>query len=140
VLGPATRNQITALFEKRVVVGLRGAATPFVFIWDEDVVACIVQGVHGESTGVYNLAGDGVMTLREIAARLGRRYVAVSPRLMRAALAGLRRAGLTQYGPEQVAFLQYRPVLSNDRLKQTFGYRPRRTTREAFEAYATSRA
>jgi len=139
ILGPSTRNQITNLFEKRVVVGVGGAATPFVFVWDQDVAACIVHGVRTGKTGIYNLAGDGVMTLREIAARLGKPYLPVPPAVIGGALAVLSRVGLSRYGPEQVGFLRYRPVLDGRRLERDFGYRLRRTTREVFELYAAGR-
>ena len=46
---------------------------------------------------------------------------------------------LTPYGPEQVNFLRYRPVLSNRRLKEEFGYVPRKTTRQAFEFFVEHR-
>ncbi len=140
ILGASVSNQITAMFEKPVVMGLRGSATPFVFIWDKDVVDCILAGLHKGHTGIFNLAGDGVMTLREIAARLGKPYVSVPPTVVRGALSVLERLGLTRYGPEQVRFLQYRPVLSNERLKREFGYRPARTTRDVFELYCENRA
>jgi len=135
ILGRTTRNQITNLFEKRAVLGVGGSETPFVFIWDEDVAKCIVEGVHSEETGIFNMAGDGVMTLREIAARLGKPYVSAPPKLLQGALKFLKKRGLTEYGPEQLRFLQYRPVLSNERLKREFGYRPQKTTREVFEVY-----
>jgi UDP-glucose 4-epimerase len=135
VLGPSARNQITALFDKPVVLGLREASTPFVFAWDEDVVACLVRGVHGEQAGIYNLVGDGAMTLREIARELGKPYLPLPGGLVERALGVLYRRGLTQYRPEQVKFLRYRPVLSNERLKREFGYRPRRNAREAFDLY-----
>ena len=38
ILGETTRNQITALFERPRLLAIRGAASPFVFIWDRDVV------------------------------------------------------------------------------------------------------
>lgn len=139
ILGASTSNQITNLFEKRVVLGLDGAATPFVFVWDQDVVECIVLGVVGEKTGIYNLAGHGVMTLREIAARLRKPYVSLPPAVVARALGLMSRLGLTRYGPEQVRFLQYRPVLANRRLEQEFGYRLRLTSREVFELYAEGR-
>jgi hypothetical protein len=41
--------------------------------------------------------------------------------------------------PEQVRFLRHRPVLSNRRLVQEFGYRPRLGTREAFERFVEAR-
>ena len=51
----------------------------------------------------------------------------------------LKQLGLTQYGPEQLNFLRYRPVLSNERLKNEFGYTPQKTTREVFDLYLQSR-
>lgn len=135
ILGESVSNQITALFEKPRVMGLKGVATPFVFIWDGDVVACLEQGVFGEGTGIYNLAGDGALTLREIAARLGKPYVTLPEGLVRGALSVMKKLGITRYGPEQVGFLRFRPVLRNERLKREFGYQPRYTSREVFELY-----
>jgi UDP-glucose 4-epimerase len=139
VIGASVANHITALFEQRVVPGVRGAATPFVFTWDEDLVACLVQGVVGAQVGIYNVVGDGVMTLREIALAMGRRYLAIPAEVLRGGLGVMRRLGLTPYGPEQVKFLQYRPVLNNDKLKREFGYVPRKSSREAFALYRASR-
>ncbi len=138
VLGSGTRNQITALFERKVVVGIKGVDSPFCFIWDQDLVACIVEAVHGARTGVFNITGDGVLTLREIATMMGRRYLGIDERLLTGALAVLNRRGWVPYGPEQVLFLRHRPVLANERLKRDFGYRPRKTTREVFEVYRSS--
>lgn len=135
ILGRGTHNQITALFERPVILGVRGAATPFVFVWDRDVVGCLLKGIEEPVEGIYNLAGDGVMALREIAAAAGRPYLPLPAGMLRAALAVLKAARLTQYGPEQVDFLRYRPVLSNRKLKEEFGYVPLKTTREAFEVY-----
>jgi UDP-glucose 4-epimerase len=134
VLGPRIDNQITAMFFRPQIVGVEGAPSPFVFVWDEDVVAAILAGVHRGATGVYNVAGDGVMTLREIAAALGRPYLALPAPLLSAAIAALQKRGKTSYGPEQVVFLQHRPVLGNARLKRELGLRPL-SSREAFARY-----
>jgi len=139
ILGEGVRNQITALFEGRFVLGLRGAASPFNFVWDQDVVGAIGKGVREGGSGIYNLAGDGILTTREIAGLLGKPYLEVPPGLVRAALALARPLGLSQYGPEQVVFLQHRPVLANRRLKEEFGYVPRKTTREVFDLYLEAR-
>jgi UDP-glucose 4-epimerase len=135
ILGATTRNQITALFDKKRVIGLRGASTPFAIIWDQDVVGVIIKGLFERAGGVYNLAGDGILTMREMAVLAGRRFMALPPGLVKAALWVLKKLGLTQYGPEQTMFLRYRPVLGNRRLKEEFGYVPRKTTREVFEYY-----
>ena len=140
ILGRSTRNQITALFERRVIVGVLGASSPFVFVWDEDAARCIARGaLDDEATGVYNLAADGTMTLREIARALKKPYLPLPAFVLAGAIRALRAIGATRHEPAQVDFLRYRPVLSNDRLKRRFGYVPSRTTREAFDVYLEGR-
>jgi UDP-glucose 4-epimerase len=139
ILGARARNQITDLFDTRYVLGIRGAESPFVIIWDQDVVGAIRKGIHDGGSGIFNLAGDGVLTLREMAALMGKPYLAIPAAAVTGALWLLKRLALTQYGPEQVDFLRYRPVLSNRRVKEMFGYTPRKTTREVFEYFLQAR-
>lgn len=139
ILGRDTHNQITDMFDRPFVLGIRGAATPFVFIWDADVVGAILHGIHWGGTGVYNLAGDGTLSMAQIAVIMNKPFVALPAGLVEAALGVLHRLGLSQYGPEQVGFLRYRPVLDNRRLKEEFGYVPRKTTREVFELFLEGR-
>ncbi|MBX9655681.1 SDR family oxidoreductase [bacterium] len=135
ILGERTDNQITRLFQGRAVVGIAGFETPFVFIWDEDVVEIIVRGIEGEKSGIYNLAGDGVVTLREIARITRKSYLPIPVPLFRLYLWLAQKLGLSAHGPDQIVFLQYRPVLANDRLKTEFGYVPRKTSREVFQFF-----
>ncbi len=137
ILGERVDNQITALFERDRLLKISGASSPFVFVWDDDVVAVICRAVTASATGVFNVAGDGTLTLDEIAARLGKPTLTLPEPLLKAALAVGRRLGLTAYGPEQTVFLKHRPVLANDRLKTVFGYAPSKTSEEAFEGWRT---
>jgi UDP-glucose 4-epimerase len=139
ILGATVHNQITDLFEKPRLIAIRGSDSPFVFIWDQDVVGCILHAISADKTGIYNVAGDGALTIQEIAARLGKRCIVLPAWLIATALAVLRAFHLTQYGPEQVDFLRYRPVLDNRRLKQEFGYVPRKTSSEVFDFWRASR-
>lgn len=136
VLGATTNNQITALFRKRRILGVRGSDSRFVFIWDEDVAGAIVHGVRGDRTGVFNLAGDGAMDIHEIAAALGKPTVMLPAFALRQALEIGQFFHLSRYGPEQLDFLRYRPVLDNRRLKEVFGYVPTKTSAEAFQTFA----
>ncbi len=135
ILGATTRNQITNLLDQKRIVGLKGADSPFVIIWDQDVVGAIVKGIFDGGSGIFNLAGDGILTLSQMARLLGRQYRALPVWLVTAALWIGKRLHLTQYGPEQVRFLRYRPVPSNKRLKEEFGYTPQKTTSEVFAYY-----
>jgi len=140
ILGEQVDNQITALFEKKRLIAIRGSASPFVFVWDEDVTGAIVHALSGSPSGCYNLAGDGAMTIHEIAAALGKRTIDWPAPVLKAALAAGRALGISRYGPEQLDFLRYRPVLLNTALKARFGYVPRKTSRQAFEAFVAARA
>lgn len=139
VLGPGVANQITALFERRFVLGLTGFTTPFVFVAETDVVAALARAAADGPPGLYNLAGDGTLSTAEIAARIGKPHRALPPWLLKAGFGIANALGLTRLGPQHVKFLQYRPVLANAKLKAVFGYVPRYSSAQAFDRYWQSR-
>ena len=140
ILGESVRNQITDLFEKPRLIGIAGSDSPFVFIWDQDVVGAILMAAETGKEGIYNVAGDGALTLRDIAGRMDKRVLALPASMLRTALWVLKKLGLTQYGPEQIDFLRYRPVLDNGRLKNQFGYVPKMTSSQVFDFYLNARS
>lgn len=139
VIGENVSNQITALFERPFILGIAGSDCSFVFIWDRDVVSCIVKGILECKEGTYNLAGDGAMPMREIAKVLGKPYVPLPAGLVGGVLGLARALGLGKLGPEHVKFLQFRPVLDNTSLKKDFGISLEKTTREAFDLFRHAR-
>ena len=139
ILGENVRNQITALFEKPRILAIRGSDSPFVFIWDEDVTGCVIHAITTGRAGCFNVAGDGALTLPQIASILHKPMLVLPATLLKLALTIGAHLGLTRYGPEQLDFLRYRPVLSNKRLKDEFGYVPRKTSLEAFLAFKAAR-
>lgn len=138
ILGPTVRNQITALWDGRRLLAITGSDSPFVFVWVDDVAAAMARAATDGPTGVYNVAGDGRLTVHEIAARLGKKTVTVPASALAIALRVGRALRLTVHGPEQVGFLRYRPVLANAQLKEEFGFTPSHTSSEAFDAYLTA--
>jgi UDP-glucose 4-epimerase len=139
ILGETVGNQITALFEKKRLLRLAGSESPFVFAWDQDVVGCMVRAATVGPAGMFNVAGDGALTVRELARIMGKKTLTVPVWVLKVGLWAGKVVGATAHGPEQAKFLQYRPVLLNTRLKQVFGYTPQYTSRQAFEAWFASR-
>jgi UDP-glucose 4-epimerase len=135
VLGPNFNNPITNMFSKNKIMGITGSDSPFVIIWVDDLVAYLIEAAKTKVEGVFNVAGDGTLTLKQIAHYLNKPYLAIPSWFLRAALALLKPLGLSQYGPEQVKFIEYRPVLSNKKIKQIFLHQPEKNTEQAFFAF-----
>ncbi|MDE4190586.1 SDR family oxidoreductase [Phaeobacter gallaeciensis] len=135
VLGAGTENQITALFRRPRLLAVTGSESPFVFIWTRDLARILARAATDGPEGVFNVAGDGVMGVTDLAQALGKPVLRLPAWALKAALALAKPLGLSQYGPEQVRFLQYRPVLDNSALKRDFGYTPELTSAEVFDLW-----
>lgn len=136
IVGATTANKIGELFSGRAILDPGGHNSPFVFIWDRDVVRAIQFGVRRSAEGVYNLAGDGALTPEEIASLLGKPLRKPPVWLVKVLLGIGYSLRLTDKQPGQVMFLQYRPVLLNRRLKEELGFVPEKTSAEAFTHFA----
>lgn len=135
ILGKTTNNQITNMFKMKRQIRVNGADSPFVFIWDQDLVGILQQAISSSKTGIYNVAGDGALKIDEIAKLTRNKILNLPAWLIKGALFLLNKVGVSPYGPEQVRFLQYRPVLLNTKLKHEFGYQPKKSSAEAFQYY-----
>lgn len=135
VLGPNFENPITQMFSKNIITGIAGSDSPFVIIWVDDLVAYLIEAATTNIEGIYNVAGDGTLSLRAIAKRLNKPYLPIPPNFLRFMLGLLKPLGLSQYGPEQVKFIEFRPVLANNKIKSVFSHQPSKSTSVAFESF-----
>jgi UDP-glucose 4-epimerase len=135
VLGAGLENQITELFHRRRLIAVRGSDSPFVFIWTVDLARILLRAAGEGPAGIFNVCGDGALPVHELAGALGKPVMALPAWVLKAALGIARPLGLSRYGPEQVRFLQYRPVLDNTALKTVFGYTPERSSAETFDLW-----
>ncbi|UYV36523.1 SDR family oxidoreductase [Rhodobacteraceae bacterium D3-12] len=135
VLGVGLENQITALFHRPRLLALRGSDSPFVFIWTRDLARILKRAIADGPPGIYNVAGDGALAMTQLAQALHKPLLRLPPWLVKLALAITHPLRLSPYGPEQVRFLQYRPVLDNSALKSQFGYNPELSSAEVFSLW-----
>jgi UDP-glucose 4-epimerase len=91
--------------------------------------------IESDITGNYNLAGDGFLTAKEVAKKFNKVYLALPAPIVQTGLAVLKKFNLSQYGPEQIDFLRYRPALDNEKSKRDFTYQYRRTSEEAIDNF-----
>ena len=140
ILGKTTSNPITDFLKKPKLLCLKGYPSAFVAIWDQDLVNILFKATQDGKPGIYNVAGDGAIPSQDLAKLLGKPAQVLPVGLLKLAFRILRPLGLVKYGPESLKFVQYRPVLSNAKLKKEFAYTPEKTSTEVFEFWKSKLA
>jgi UDP-glucose 4-epimerase len=105
------------------------------FVHEDDIVGVLEHAVTHDLPGIYNVAGDGVLVLSEIASLLGKPLAPILPPWGTGlATIGLRLAGV-RVPEEMQRQLRYGRGLDNRKLKAA-GAGLRYTTREAVQRFA----
>jgi UDP-glucose 4-epimerase len=130
VLGPDVRTSHIALFSLPAVPMILGFDPRYQFVHEDDVVHALEHGARQKLPGVFNVAGDGVLALTEVAGLLGKPYAPILPPWGTGlAAAALRRVGV-KIPPEALAQLRFGRGVDN-RLFKAAGFRYQYTSREA---------
>jgi len=130
VLGPDVRTSHKALFTLPAVPMILGFDPRYQFVHEDDVVHALEHAAVHVLPGVFNVAGDGVLALSEVAGLLGKAYVPLLPPWGTGlAAAALRRAGI-RISPEMLAQLRFGRGVDNRRYKAA-GFHYQHTSREA---------
>jgi UDP-glucose 4-epimerase len=130
VLGPRVRTSHIDLFSLPAMPMILGFDPRYQFVHEDDVVHALEHTVKHALPGVFNVAGDGVLALSEVAGLLGKPYAPILPPWGTGlAAAALRRVGV-RIPPEALAQLRFGRGVDNRRLKAT-GFHFQHTSREA---------
>jgi UDP-glucose 4-epimerase len=130
VVGPDVRTSTIELLSLPAVPMILGFDPRYQVVHEDDVVHALEHAVRNRLPGTFNVAGDGVLTLTEIAGLLGKPYVPLLPPWgTGVAAAALRRIGIT-IPPEMLNQVRYGRGVDNRRYKAAgfvYGF----TSREA---------
>jgi UDP-glucose 4-epimerase len=134
-LGSDLHTSHSRLLRLPAVPCILGFDPRYQFVHEEDIVGVLEHAVAHDLPGTFNVAGDGVLVLSEVASLLGKPLAPILPPWGTGlATAGLRLAGV-RIPDEMARQLRYGRGLDNRRLKAA-GFAPRYTTREAVQKYA----
>ena len=134
VFGPNVDNYLVRLWTKQpFAVDVGNLDERIQFVHEDDVVEGVTALLLGRHAGAFNVAGDGEMTLRECADLLGTPIRKMPLRAYRGLAKTMWAARLSEAPPGQIEFALHPWLVSNEKLKQTTGWRPRHTSRETFE-------
>ncbi len=136
ILGPHIRTSMTDYFSLPVVPVPLGFDARMQFVHEMDATEAMLLAATGRDTGVVNIAGDGVITVLQAAARLRRPLLPVPLGASGSVGAVTKRLGLADFSPDQISFLAFGRGLDTTVMRRDLGFEPRFTTVEAFEDFA----
>ena len=135
VFGPNVDNYLVRLWTKQpLAVDVGGSIDNRIqFLHEDDVVEAIAGLLLGRHAGAFNLAPDGVMTLRECAELIGTPVRRLPLSVYRGLARAMWGARASESPPGQIDFGLHPWIVSNEKVKRTLGWTPQHTTRETFE-------
>jgi nucleoside-diphosphate-sugar epimerase/phosphohistidine swiveling domain-containing protein len=137
IMGRGTTGVTQEGFATPVILGMKGASNRFQFIHPEDLARFFADAVErADWRGPVNLAADGTLLQREVAAILGKRYVELNPRRVEEVLEFLWNRGWFTLDPGAVeAFVNF-PIVDTAKLRTEFGFHPAWSSRACVEDFA----
>ena len=113
--------------------------TPMQLIHHDDVAAAISSAVSTSApAGVYNLAGDGEVSLSEVATALGARPIRVPAVTAAVASAAIARLPFLPSSAEWLHATRTSVVMDIGKAKSVLGWNPRYTSAQTLEAMASA--
>ena len=134
-IGPTVDSALTRYFALPVVPTVLGYDPRLQLCHEEDAVEVLVRSVTGEHPGIYNVAGPGIVYMSQAVRMAGKPSIPVAMPFVRGIAGGLRRAGRVDFSADQLQFLLFGRVGDITRLRSSYDYEPRYSTRAALEDF-----
>jgi UDP-glucose 4-epimerase len=129
VLGPDVRTSFMTLFSLPAIPMVLGFDPRIQLVHEDDVVHALEHAAFNDLPGIYNVAGDGVLSYSELIDLLGKRPLPILPPWGTGLVAApLRKLGM-RFPDEMVNQLRFGRGLDNRKLKAS-GFRYGYTSRE----------
>ncbi len=137
-IGRRIDSMLTRYFSMPFVPTVLGFDARVQMLHEVDALEVLRLATVGDYRGTVNVGGRGVILLSQAIRRAGRIPVSVPSPLVGPLGGILRRAGVADFSPEQLRFLNFGRVVDTTRLVEDFGYEPRYTTAAAFADFCDS--
>lgn len=139
VIGPDIDTVLARYFALPVVPTVLGFDARIQLLHSSDALAVLELAALEDRPGVFNVGGDGVLTLSQAIRRAGRAELPLPRALVPTVAKVLRGAHVVDFSEDQVRLLNFGRVVDTTRLAERFGYRPTWTTKAAFDDYIRGR-
>lgn len=139
VLAPGGDDYFSALFRKRFACVLPGHDPTIQLLSPDDLASAISSVIVNRSGGVFNVAPDGVITLRAALRLSAARRLPISRTVQRIVRRALTRLGLA-HPIEQLDYIRYSWTISNRKVKRQLKWKPSRSSVEALRDFRITEA
>jgi UDP-glucose 4-epimerase len=135
-IGPNIRTALTDHFSLPVVPTVLGFDGRLQFVHEDDGLEALRLATVGGTTGIVNVAGDGVLLLSQCIRRAGRGNLPLpSPAFGAVGDAGKRLGSMPGFSPELQRWLTYGRVIDTSRLVSELSWRPKYSSEAAFTEF-----
>jgi UDP-glucose 4-epimerase len=138
-IGPRIDTALTRYFALPIVPTVLGYDARMQLLHSEDALAVLEQAAREDIPGVFNVGASGVLLLSQAIRRAGRVQVSLPGSVVGPVSRFFRGTRLLDFTSEQMRFLNFGRVVDTTKLRETFGFTPRWTTRQAFDDFAQGR-
>jgi len=138
-IGADIETPLTRYFSLPVVPTVLGFDPRIQLCHEDDGIEVLRRCTSEDHPGIFNVGGEGVLLLSQAVRRIGRPSFPVPAPAVALVAQLFRRAGLVDFSPEQMRYLEHGRVADVRRLQAELGWGPRPTA-EAFADFAQVRA
>ena len=137
-IGPRIDTPLTRYFTLPVVPTVLGFDPRIQLCHEDDGIEALRRCVAEEHPGIFNVGGSGVLLLSQAIRRMGRPSFPVPSPAVSLVARAFRRAGLVDFSPEQMRYLEHGRVADVSRLQDALDWAPRSTS-AAFDGFSRGR-
>ncbi|MBW1988785.1 MAG: NAD-dependent epimerase/dehydratase family protein [Deltaproteobacteria bacterium] len=134
ILGRTIDTPIMRYLDSNIVPTVVGYDPLFQFTHEEDVIAALFHTLKTGATGIFNIAGDGVIPLSQVLRIGGKHPLPVSSTLLKLTSALWRKAGrkgVLSSVPIEAGYLKYNCLGDTRKMKEVLGFYPRYSSKDA---------
>lgn len=140
VMGAGAQNFITESLGLRFLPVPLGANPKMQFLHVDDYCSAVEAVLMHRSQGVFNIAGSGTVSWREMVRIAGGKAVPTPAFMLKGMTELTWRLGLQQRSSSAgISFIRYPWLVSTEKMAKELDWKPAHSSREAVEAWASAR-
>ena len=136
-IGPEIDTPLTRFLRLPLVPTVLGYDPRVQLCHEDDGIEVLRRAVLQDHPGIVNVGGEGVLLLSQALRRLGKVSLPVPSPAVSLVARAFRAAGVVDFSPEQMRYLEHGRVVDVSRLAAGYGWSPR-STADAFDDFVAS--